>query len=129
MAKNFFSVVSGTPSVDRRMKPAPYTGPEPTIAQMLKQHGWVWAYCDLHCGHYAAIPLARVIDRLGAQSPADALRKRLRCTKCGRRGVTIRCPSIDREGYAPLPIDKVPSALRVAARMPHMERRGCPSRV
>jgi hypothetical protein len=37
-------------------------------------------------------------------------------------------PSADRFGYASLPVDLVPAALRLATRMPHMERHGCPSR-
>jgi hypothetical protein len=111
------------------MKPAPHTGPEPTIEQMLQSFGWVWACCGLPCCHRAAIPLDRVIGRLAADAPADALRKRLRCTKCGQLGVTIRAPSADQFGYAALPVEMVPPGLRVALRMPHFERHGCPSRV
>jgi hypothetical protein len=105
------------------MKPAPYPGLDPTIAQLREFFGWVWACCGLPCSHRAAIPLARVIDRLGASSPADALRKRLRCTKCGRLGVTIRTPSADCFGYAPLPVEMVPAALRGMKKPAHLGAR------
>jgi hypothetical protein len=33
------------------MKPAPYTGPEPTIEQLRKQFGWMWACRGIECSH------------------------------------------------------------------------------
>jgi hypothetical protein len=101
------------------MKSAPYTGPEPTLQQLQSQFGWVRARCGVCCAHYAAIPLDRIIPRLGTSAPANALRKRLRCTACGKRGAEIRAPSMVGHDLAALPADKVPAALRIADRVPH----------
>jgi hypothetical protein len=67
------------------MKPAPYTGPKPTLEQLQASIGWVWARCAFPYTHSAAIPLARVIQRTGPSSGASAFRKQLRCTICGKR--------------------------------------------
>lgn len=94
------------------MKSKPYTGPEPTIEQLRKQFGWIWARCGINCSHYAALPLGIIAARLGSDAPASALRKRLRCTRCGRLGAGLRAPSVVDHGLAPLPLHRVPSLLR-----------------
>ena len=94
------------------MTPARYTGPEPTLEHLRSNYGWVWARCALPCAHDAAIPLAPIVARLGADKPAQALRGRLRCTVCGRRQAGLRMPSWAMEnGIASLPLDHVPPAL------------------
>jgi len=107
------------------MTTAPYLGPEPTLTQLQKQFGWMWAWCGVPCAHSAALPLERIAARLGGDAPAAALRKRLRCTICGKLGAGIRAPSMVGHDLAPLPLDLVPPALRLATRVPHMFRRGC----
>ena len=94
------------------MKSKRYTGPEPTIEQLRKQFGWMWAYCGIDCSHYAALPLGCIAARVGANAPASALRKRLRCTRCGRRSAVLSAPSVVDHGLAPLPLNKVPEGLR-----------------
>lgn len=94
------------------MKSAPYLGPEPTIEQLHKQFGWMWACCGVDCSHYAALPLRCIAERLGAGAPASALRKRLRCTRCGRRSAVLSAPSVVDHRLAPLPLNKVPEDLR-----------------
>jgi hypothetical protein len=94
------------------MKSKPYTGPEPTIEQLRNQFGWMWACCGIECSHYAALPLHCVAVRLGSDAPASALRKRLRCTRCGRLGAGLRAPSVVDHGLAPLPLNRVPEYLR-----------------
>ena len=94
------------------MTSKPYTGPEPTIEQLRKQFGWMWARCGIDCAHYAALPLGCIAARVGADAPASALRQRLRCTRCGRRGAELRAPSVVDRALAPLPHHMVPEALR-----------------
>lgn len=94
------------------MPSAPYLGPEPTIAQLRAQFSWIWACCGIDCAHYAALPLASITARLGADAPASALRRRLRCTQCGRRSAVLSAPSARSDGLAPLPLDRVPVQLR-----------------
>jgi hypothetical protein len=96
----------------RTMKPAPYLGPEPTIERLRRQFGWMWAACGVTCGHTAALPLDRISRRLGADAPACALRKRLRCTVCGKLGATLSAPSDVDHALAPLPLARVPEYLR-----------------
>jgi hypothetical protein len=45
-----------------------------------------WAYCkDEHgCGRNARIDIAAIVARTG-DMPADRFRRRLRCSKCGKR--------------------------------------------
>lgn len=90
-----------------------YAGPEPTIEQLRKQFGWMWARCGVECSHNAALPLSWVAARIGADAPASALRKRLRCTHCGKRMAVLRAPSARIDGWAPLPMDRVPEGLRL----------------
>jgi hypothetical protein len=87
------------------MKSRPYTGPEPTIEQLQKQFGWMWASCGIDWSHYAALPLGCIVARVGADAPASALRKRLRCTRCGRRPAVLSAPSVVDHGLAPLPLN------------------------
>lgn len=93
------------------MPSAPYLGPEPTIEQLRKQFGWMWACCGIECSHYAALPLGWVVRRLGAHASASTLRRRLRCTQCGRRTAVLSAPSAVDHGLAPLPLNKVPQYL------------------
>jgi hypothetical protein len=94
------------------MTSAPYLGPEPTIAQLRKQFGWMWAYCGIACSHRSALPLGIIAQLLGGDAPASALRRRLRCSRCGRRTASLSAPSVVDHGLAPLPLYMVPEHLR-----------------
>jgi hypothetical protein len=54
------------------------------------------AYCE--CGHDAALPIATMPQDM----TIDALRARLRCQRCGARGVRISIIWIAAGGYARL---------------------------
>jgi hypothetical protein len=101
---------------ERQRSAARYDGPEPTLGALHSGHGWVWAHCALPCAHNAAIPLAPIVTRLGTEAPANALRKRLRCTICGARQAELALPSWVSlgTGFAPLPLERVPLSLRRA---------------
>ena len=91
-----------------------YTGPEPTLGALHAGHGWLWANCALPCSHAAALPLAPIVERLGGNAPAEALRRRLRCTVCGSRGGNLSMPSWQdtNRGWAKLPRDRMPEWAR-----------------
>ena len=57
-----------------------------------------------------AMALAPILERLGADAPADALRSRLRCTVCGERRASITLPSWKDigSGLAKLPRERMP---------------------
>ena len=44
--------------------------------------GW-WIETRCTCGHLALIPVRMLADQLGGAVPLDAVRDRLRCSKCG----------------------------------------------
>ena len=83
------------PSPPRR--PAPPSGPRPTLGELLAAPGsvhWVWAACGgFNCAHSAALPLAPLVIRWGWDTPSDTLRAALRCRACGHRGGALMLPS------------------------------------
>lgn len=96
----------------RRPRSAP--GPVPTLAQLARHTNWVRALCTAQCAHDAAIPLAPIIARFGAEASSDRLRNALRCTACGKRGGRIMLPSWHdmQVGVTAMPVELVPLALR-----------------
>jgi hypothetical protein len=84
-----------------------------TLGQIARDSSWVWAWCPKPCLHDAAIPLAPIIRRFGADASGDRLRNALRCTACGRRGALIQHPSWEMaEGCRSAPLERVPEGLR-----------------
>jgi hypothetical protein len=84
-----------------------------TLGQIARDTSWVWARCPNPCLHEAAIPLAPIIGRFGANASSDRLRNALHCTACGRRGALLQHPSWGMaEGYRSAPLDRVPDGLR-----------------
>ena len=70
--------------------------PVPTLAQLREGAGsWLWVYC-VRCGchHSAPMPLALPIILNGANASSDALRCKVRCTKCGALGALTSHPGI-----------------------------------
>jgi hypothetical protein len=98
------------PPAHRRREPAP---PVPTIGKLLREGmgNWVWAYCsNPGCGHRVPIALAPFAIRWGMDASSDMIRERLRCARCGRRGVTLIAPSWGNEvtGWQPFPREAPP---------------------
>lgn len=61
-----------------------YDGPAPTLEHFVK-HGLTHAICSCsRRGHEAVVPLAMLIERLGAGHAFPAVR--VRCSQCGTRG-------------------------------------------
>jgi hypothetical protein len=91
----------------------------PTLADLAASPGaaWFWVYCGIPCGHSAAIPWQAVIGRLGQAASSNRLRAALRCSRCGKRGATLRLPGCPRWGDLPpmLPIHEVPDWVRAQA--------------
>jgi hypothetical protein len=70
------------------------TPAETTLADLQKQAGWVWVCCEaMGCGHRAPVAIAPFAIRWGLDASSDLIRQRLRCSKCGRLGVTIQTSS------------------------------------
>lgn len=88
-------------------------GPIPTVGQLASESSWVWARCSLPCMHDAAIPLAPIVARFGADASSNRLRNALCCTVCGKRGALLQHPSWEMaDGYPSVPLDRVPVGLR-----------------
>ena len=66
-----------------------------TLADLQRNNGgWVWAYCENRdCGHRVALAIAPFAIRWGLDASSDLMRERLRCSKCGHLGVSLRIPS------------------------------------
>lgn len=68
--------------------------PAATLGEARARHLWIWVMCPRKdCTMVLAVPLAPLIIRWGLDMRLDAVRRRARCTRCGRRGVRIREPS------------------------------------
>lgn len=82
-------------------------GPVPTIGQLLTTDlKWMFSYCEhIGCGHSAPIALAPLAIRWGMDASTDVIRERLRCSKCGKKGVALKRPSWNWRGYAVWPGD------------------------
>ena len=80
-------------------------GPVPTIGDLLETDlKWMHAYCErIGCGHSAPIALAPFPIRWGMDASADLFRERMRCSRCGKRGVSLKRPSWNWRGYAVWP--------------------------
>lgn len=74
----------------------PASGPVPSLGHIREGEPWVWIYCaNAGCNYYRPIALAPYIIRWGADASIDLLRQRVRCSKCGRMGATIKKRSWD----------------------------------
>jgi hypothetical protein len=80
-------------------RPAP---PIPTLGELAKSIDWSWVWC---ASGNVAVRYAPFNKRWGADASSDLMRQRLRCSKCGHLGVTLRHPSwIDiKSGFAKFP--------------------------
>ncbi len=57
---------------------------------------WVHVYCvDRGCHHHSAVAFAPLAIRWGMDAPVEWIRRRLRCSRCGRRGARTIVPSKD----------------------------------
>lgn len=83
--------------------PSPHPGPPPesgapgaglTLAD-LAPHERLCARCP-RCGHARALELGPLVQRLGALTELEAVRRRLRCTACGARDVLLHRQREDR---------------------------------
>jgi hypothetical protein len=65
----------------------------------------MFAYCErIGCGHSMPLAQALFAIRWGMDASTDLIRKRLRCSKCGRKGgVALKRPSWNARGYVKWP--------------------------
>jgi hypothetical protein len=94
------------PAHPRRRERAP-PGPVPKIGDSFEASGtsWFYVHCQYFgCPHYAALPWAPIIERLGADASADRLRAALTCVVCGHRGANISLVGRARHDLPPTPI-------------------------
>lgn len=80
----------------------------PTLSQIQRSTPWVWMSCtDYKCGHHVAITLAWAVIRYGLDTSSDHLRRKARCTKCGKRGALLTTPSWigTEKGFAAFPTE------------------------
>ena len=80
-------------------------GPIPTIGALLcTDLKWMHCYCEhIGCGYTAPVALAPFAIRWGMDASTDLIRERLRCSKCSRKGVSLKRPSWNWRGYAVWP--------------------------
>ncbi len=64
-----------------------------TIAELQKEGGWLWAYCLGNCGYHRPLAIAPFRIRWGSDMSSDAIRRCVRCRKCGHKGVQLITPS------------------------------------
>lgn len=78
----------------------------PTLKNLQKAPGWVWAYCA-RCQHRRPIAIAPFVIRWGPHVSSDRLRQNLVCERCGHRGALLFHPSwVDMNiGWQPFPTD------------------------
>lgn len=80
-----------------------------TIGDMLRYEvKWSWAHCDSNtCHHNEPVAHAPFAIRWGMDAPFDMIRRNLRCSKCGHKGVRLIHPSWkDSEmGWQPFPTE------------------------
>lgn len=54
---------------------------------------WMWIYCrGPDCGHSQPLAIAPLVIRWGPDAPAQWMRDRLICSRCGHRGVLTQAP-------------------------------------
>jgi hypothetical protein len=64
----------------------PYTGPRPTLGELLcSSTKWVWLIWE-RCPHSAPFACAVAVIRWGPDTSSDKLRECTRCTACGHKG-------------------------------------------
>ena len=69
-------------------------GPVPTLAELHNTTRWVWLYCgNYKCNRKRAATLAQLVIRWGPDESSDRLRRSIKCTACGHKGVLIYLPS------------------------------------
>jgi hypothetical protein len=81
-------------------------GPVPTLADIAKHHAWFWVNCG--CGHHAAIPVDRAIERCGVGATVFTIGPRMRCSVCDHLGAGFTLPSWGMaDGYRQIPHEKI----------------------
>jgi len=84
-------------SADHRTRPG--ADHWPLLSTDLK---WMFGYCErISCGHSMPIALAPFAIRWGMDASTDLIRERLRCSKCGAKGVALKRPSWNARWPAP----------------------------
>lgn len=72
---------------------------------------WLWVNCGhpMTCGHRAAIAIVPYTIRWGPDAWRDMLRRHGRCSKCGRKGVTLTHASWGgmHSGWSEFPVDQI----------------------
>lgn len=70
-------------------------GGEPSRLRDVAAHRYgLNAYCE-RCRHRSDLDVAALIERLGGGCSIPALRKKLRCTKCGARNPVVQLHRTD----------------------------------
>ena len=69
-------------------------GPVPTLAELLHATPWLWLwlYCT-GCPRRRAVALAPYVNLWGGDASSDLLRRRSRCSSCGRTGAVTMLQS------------------------------------
>lgn len=83
---------------------------KPTLGNMRKDVCWVWVICaNLKCRRSVPVALAPLIIRWGEGASNDVIRESSRCSKCGRKGATLKHPSWAGSdvGFAPFPVERM----------------------
>jgi hypothetical protein len=86
-------------------------GPIPTLGMLAQDEPhWLWLYCTntYYCQHKAAMPLAPLVIRWGADASSNVLRRCARCSKCGTKGAFTYHPSVGGPTgmmYSPFPVE------------------------
>ena len=63
--------------------------PDRVLGDILMEGLGIWATCR-NCRHRASLSPLNLAKRLGYDQSVTALRRRLRCSKCGERQVEVR---------------------------------------
>lgn len=77
-------------------------GAVPTIGDLAAHVEWFWVICD-GCRHQTAVKFAPLIERYGADSSSNVIRRSARCTACGHKGATLQHPSWADNGWQAFP--------------------------
>lgn len=68
--------------------------PPGSLGQIRAEFEWMWIYCTAaSCAHMAAVPLAPLIIRWGADASSDLMRMGFRCSHCGGRRTETQAPT------------------------------------
>jgi hypothetical protein len=78
----------------------------PALEKLRRSSCWWWIICEnLTCRHRTQAALTPLIIRWGLGASSDLLRRSARCSRCGRKGMTLQHPAwVGGElGWAPFP--------------------------